>query len=259
MSAPVLAHPDFKKPFTIMSDGSGKGIGAVLMQENDQGQLTAVAYFSKALTPAQKNYAQCEIETLALLCALELWAPYFSGTTIRCMVDCEAVRYLLRPDSKYTGRQLRWLLRLSSFDIDLQMKTSKQNIIADFLSRHPVKSEYGNHLYGVVGPLHPSEQPLVRGGVIQNAQEDDRDGVPDITSPRRPNVMVSTDAGGNRTITDKGRQRGLVTHPDREVLLAARNGVSRFLWLSATTTKPVGLRGTLDRSCGCRRQPQCLP
>jgi hypothetical protein len=72
VSAPVLAHPDFSKPFTIMSDGSIKGVGAVLLQENSEGQLTAIAYFSKALSEAQQNYAQCEIETLALLCALEL-------------------------------------------------------------------------------------------------------------------------------------------------------------------------------------------
>ena len=213
VTAPVLAHPDFKKPFTIMSDGSGKGIGAVLMQENEQGQLTAVAYFSKALTPAQKNYAQCEIETLALLCALELWAPYFSGTTIRYMVDCEAVKYLLRPDSKYTGRQLRWLLRLSSFDIDLQIKTSKQNVIADFLSRHPVRSEYGNHVYGVVGPLCPEERLVLRGGVLQRVQAADQTGESKQDSEERgteaqglPKVMVGRVVDDDLSLTDKSTQ-----------------------------------------------------
>ena len=53
------------------------------------------------LTPAQKGYAQCEIETLALLAALELWNPYFGGTTMKCITDCDALKYLLDPSSTH--------------------------------------------------------------------------------------------------------------------------------------------------------------
>ena len=53
--APVLVLYDVKKPITLSVDASSKGIGAVLLQEG-----RPVAYASKALTPAQQNYAQGE-------------------------------------------------------------------------------------------------------------------------------------------------------------------------------------------------------
>ena len=128
-------------------------------QRNDAGQLIAVAYFSKSLTPAQKAYGQCEIETLALLCALETWKTYYMGTTVKVIVDAEALRYLLRKDSKYTGRMLRWLLRLSCFDIDLAVQPGKDNVVADLLSRTPVRSEYGQDVFDSIENLY-SRQPL---------------------------------------------------------------------------------------------------
>ena len=98
-TAPILAHPRWDRPFTIFSDGSPTGVGAVLTQKNDDGHLCAIAYFSKSLTEAQQGYSQCDIETLALLASLEVWAPYFSGSTVQCVVDCESLKYLLQPSS----------------------------------------------------------------------------------------------------------------------------------------------------------------
>lgn len=51
-TTPVLAPPDFNKQFTIETDASDKGIGAVLLQEGHP-----IAYISKALGP--KNMGLC--------------------------------------------------------------------------------------------------------------------------------------------------------------------------------------------------------
>ena len=54
-SALVMAYPDFRKPFVHHTDASKDGLGAVLYQYQGD-NLRVVAYGSRNLTPAEKNY-----------------------------------------------------------------------------------------------------------------------------------------------------------------------------------------------------------
>ena len=54
-SAPVMAYPDFQKPLVLHTDELKDGLGAVLYQYQDE-TLLVVAYGSRSLTPAEKNY-----------------------------------------------------------------------------------------------------------------------------------------------------------------------------------------------------------
>ena len=53
---PVLLQPDQKKPFEVEIDASNYTIGAVLMQKDDNNVLHPVAFFSKTMNQAQRNY-----------------------------------------------------------------------------------------------------------------------------------------------------------------------------------------------------------
>jgi hypothetical protein len=64
-SAPILAHPNFEKPFTIYTDASIKGLGAMLTQ-NQEGVERVIEYASKALNPHEKNYPMTELEFLGI-------------------------------------------------------------------------------------------------------------------------------------------------------------------------------------------------
>ena len=70
-SAPVLALPDFSKPFTIETDASATGMGAVLMQNSHP-----VAYLSKALGVKTQALSTYEKECLALIMAVTKWKQY---------------------------------------------------------------------------------------------------------------------------------------------------------------------------------------
>lgn len=77
VTAPVLALPNFSKPFTLETDASGSGLGAVLMQDG-----RALAYFSVALGPRNAALSAYEKEALAILEAVKRWRHYFLGNQL---------------------------------------------------------------------------------------------------------------------------------------------------------------------------------
>ncbi|KXJ29394.1 Retrovirus-related Pol polyprotein from transposon opus [Exaiptasia diaphana] len=60
ISPPVLAAPNFSKPFKLMVDASDSGCGSVLLQEDDVGIEHPVSYYSKKFNTSQKNYSTIE-------------------------------------------------------------------------------------------------------------------------------------------------------------------------------------------------------
>jgi hypothetical protein len=70
-SAPALALPDFSKPFMIETDACGRGVGAVLLQ-NDH----PLAFISKALGPRHLGLSTYEKECLAILMAIDKCRSY---------------------------------------------------------------------------------------------------------------------------------------------------------------------------------------
>ena len=67
-SAPVLVMPDYSKRFIIQTDASTNGIGAVLAQtyvlEDGKEADLPIAFISRSLKPAEKNYSVTHLELL---------------------------------------------------------------------------------------------------------------------------------------------------------------------------------------------------
>jgi len=132
-SSPVLATPDFSREFTIQTDASNYGVGAVLSQQVD-GIDHPIAYASKTLTKAQRNYSVTERECLGVLFGIEKFRPYIEGTHFSVVTDHSSLMWL-RDMKDPVGRLCRWAIKLSQFDFDLIHRSGTLNVVADALSR----------------------------------------------------------------------------------------------------------------------------
>ncbi|KAL8441461.1 hypothetical protein Emag_007142 [Eimeria magna] len=74
-SEPVLAHPEYTRPFCLDCDGSRDGVGAVLLQPYDEGECI-VAYASRSLLDHERELTATELEAAALILALETFLHY---------------------------------------------------------------------------------------------------------------------------------------------------------------------------------------
>ena len=69
ISSPILAYPDDSKPFILETDASLKGLGAMLMQVDDDGNSRVIFYASHTLKPYKRSmwkYSSAKLELLAL-------------------------------------------------------------------------------------------------------------------------------------------------------------------------------------------------
>ena len=136
LSAPVLKAPDFDKAFKLQVDASDIGIGAVLLQEGDQGIDHPVCYFSHKFNKHQINYSTTEKETLALLLALQHFDVYL-GTTVapvEVFTDHNPLVFIEKMKNK-NQRLLRWSLAFQEYNLQIRHIKGRDNIMADALSR----------------------------------------------------------------------------------------------------------------------------
>jgi len=89
ISAPVLALPNFAKPFVIETDASETGIGAVLQQDGHP-----IAYVSKALGSKTQGFSTYEKESLAILLAIDQWKAYLKPTEFVINTDHKSLTHL---------------------------------------------------------------------------------------------------------------------------------------------------------------------
>ncbi|XP_062713751.1 uncharacterized protein LOC134290601 [Aedes albopictus] len=133
VSAPVLAMPDYSKPFAIACDASDTAIGAVLTQEIN-GEEHPISYFSQKLSASERKYSVTERECLAVIRAIEKFRGYVEG--IRFVVHCDhAALSYLKSMKNPTALMSRWLLRLNAFDFEIRYRKGFINVVPDALSR----------------------------------------------------------------------------------------------------------------------------
>jgi RNase H-like domain found in reverse transcriptase/Integrase zinc binding domain len=124
MSTPILLFTNDDLPYRMEADSSDVATGAVLSQkspEDDKWHL--IAFYSKSLTPVERNYEIHDKEMLAIIRALEEWRHFLEGLKHRIEIwtDHKNLEYF-RTAKKLNRRQACWSLYVSRFDFELHQR-----------------------------------------------------------------------------------------------------------------------------------------
>ncbi|CAB0027848.1 unnamed protein product [Trichogramma brassicae] len=133
VSAPVLARPNFGRPFRVQSDASAYAIGAVLTQEHEDGEHPIV-YISRVLSSAERNYSTTERECLAVVWAVKKFRSYLEGYQFTVITDHSALKSL-QTAKEPAGRLARRALELQHWNFTFEHRKGTQMKVPDFLSR----------------------------------------------------------------------------------------------------------------------------
>ena len=132
-TAPVLACPDFERQFVLQTDASTTGLGAVLTQYFPEGERV-IAYASRTLNAAERNYSATELECLAVLWGVRRMRDYLEGYRFKVITDHQSLKWLQKLESP-VGRLGRWAFELQQYDFEVQYRKGALNKVADALSR----------------------------------------------------------------------------------------------------------------------------
>jgi hypothetical protein len=138
-TAPIMAYPNSKKIFILYTDASTTGLGAVLAQNDDNGRERVIAYASRALNNAEKNYAITELEGLAVVWGTKKFRHYLYGRKFELVTDHNALVWLFNTsNSDVNSRIVRWRLKLQQYQFEIKYRKGKKHTNADVLSRMPM-------------------------------------------------------------------------------------------------------------------------
>ena len=126
VSAPILAFPDLGRAFILDTDASDTGIGAVLSQVDDNGAEQVVAYASKSLSRAERNYCVTRKELLAVVYFIHNFRPYLLGRTFTLRMDHGSLTWLAN-FREPEGQLARWLEQLQEFDFKICHRPGKKH------------------------------------------------------------------------------------------------------------------------------------
>ena len=134
-NAPILIGVDWKLGFYVHTDASDIAVGAMLAQNPTGKTNQPIAYASRLLSKAEKNYTTTEKEALAMVYAVNKFRHYLLGNRFIFYVDHLALQYLVNKP-QVSGKLARWLLLFLEFDFKVIYKPGKTHGVADVLSRN---------------------------------------------------------------------------------------------------------------------------
>ena len=119
-SSQLLVHFDPKLKLILACDASAYGVGAVLAHQLPDGSERPIAYASRSLSQAERNYSQLEKEGLACVFGVKRFHTYVFGHTFELVTDHKPLLSLFSEakasSSQVSVRNRHWSLFLSLYE-----------------------------------------------------------------------------------------------------------------------------------------------
>ena len=155
-SAPILAFPDFSRPFILSTDASAIAIGAVLSQIQQDDREHPISFYSKTLNTTERKWDACEQELYAIVTAVKHYKSFLMNNQFEVRTDNAACTYVLKkPD--LSPKLSRWAIQLADYDFTIIHKSGRTNTVADALSRAEVTAIDGEDN---TKPRNPNEEDM---------------------------------------------------------------------------------------------------
>lgn len=196
-NAPILAYPDFTKNFTLTTDASNVAVGGVLSQQNKP-----IAFYSRTLNTAEKDYATIEKELLAIIECVKHFRPYLYGRHFHIETDHKPLSWLYNFKGNNT-RLMRWKLKLEEYNFSVGYKKGKDNVVADALSRVEIQNNETNN------EINDNDSVIVNVNEIPEISQDDIDQILGAETPRSVNLDNEADDTDLETVHSGQQDTGL--------------------------------------------------
>ncbi len=128
-----LCYAEGTPPIWMITDGCSTGVSGLVAQGAEWKTAHIAAFYSAKLNPAQQNYATHEVELLAGLETMLRHCDLLQGAKFKWVTDHKGLTYFLN-QKNLSGRQARWLEKISSFNFEVVYVPGTKNVVADALS-----------------------------------------------------------------------------------------------------------------------------
>ena len=165
-SAPLLRHFDPNLPIRLETDASEFGLAGILTQlQESNKQWHPVAFHSRKMIDAERNYETYDQELLAIVTMFKHWRHYLEGANnaVEVLTDHNNLKYFMGQPN-LNGRQARWAMKLAGFDFFISHRPGKTNP-ADAPSRRP---DYKGETLAINKLLPTLQQKLAMIGSLSN-------------------------------------------------------------------------------------------
>lgn len=251
---PVLQYPNFdnNNEFILTTDASNVSVGSVLCNNDER----PIAYASRTLNKAEKNYPTIEKELLAIVWSVKYFRPYLYARHFKIQTDHKPLVYLFNMRDP-SSRLLKFRLCLEEYNFTIEYVKGSSNVVADALSRVSVTSdqlkEMSERVMNVMTRAQSRKQNQQTNNSIIDGSLDN--GIADsATNPKVVEILKKTRSMTELTWTNKTnlrklRRQGLVTKESTNYVYVPSKSTIYFNSLSQSLTTRDVLVRELESFC----------